>query len=243
MESKMGRIDLDSLPGSEVGMDIDPNTSQNFRTYPSIRDYYNASSHEPNRPIQLQPGLSNYSSLVLGDDRITFSESIMSATYRVAVEDKMTIQSPSKSKTKHSRRRDYQEALDKVGDAEIDRLERLMKDKLLQRSKMSSSPFQVRKAFKFFDREGCMRIHIEGFTRALEFLGFQFSEVQNMALFARYDTMFSGEIDYMNFIAKAMCYDPVGGEDLTTTNRSAAKATIAEDFDDVTDINAVEVSL
>jgi hypothetical protein len=45
--------------------------------------------------------------------------------------------------------------------------------------------FQVRKAFKFFDREASLRISIEGFTRALEFLGFQFSESQNTALFGR----------------------------------------------------------
>jgi hypothetical protein len=238
-------MDLDSLPGSEISMELDPNGHMNFRTYPSISDYYNASSTNRNKPIQLQPGLSNYSSLVLGDDRITFSESIMSATYRVAVEDKMAIDSPSKSKTKHSRRRDYQEAHDKVGDLEIDRLERLMKDKLLQRSKMTSSPFQVRKAFKFFDREGVGKIHIEGFTRALEFLGFQFSEVQNMALFARYDTTFSGEIDYMSFIAKAMMYDPIGVDELanSSAHRKKSVANSSEDYDEAPDIDPNEVRI
>lgn len=81
-----------------------------------------------------------------------------------------------------------------------------MKDKLSQRSYATSSPFQVRKAFKFFDREQRARIPIEGFTRALEFLGFQFSEMQNLALFARYDKDCMGEIDYMNFISTAMFY-------------------------------------
>jgi hypothetical protein len=84
-----------------------------------------------------------------------------------------------------------------------------MKDKLFQRSYATSSPFQVRKAFKFFDREQCLRIPIEGFTKALEFLGFQFSELQNLALFGRYDNDCSGEIDYMNFISTAMFYAAV----------------------------------
>jgi Ca2+-binding EF-hand superfamily protein len=153
--------------------------------------------------------LSNYSSLVLGDDRIAFQESVLSATYRIPVEDKMVITSPSKNKTRAHRQREYQDATKKVGEAEIDRLERVMKDKLFQRSYATSSPFQVRKAFKFFDREQCLRIPIEGFTKALEFLGFQFSELQNLALFGRYDRDCTGEIDYMTFISTAMFYAAV----------------------------------
>lgn len=121
----------------------------------------------------------------------------------------MAIDSPSKSKTRHYRKREYQDATKKVGDVEINRLERVMKDKLFQRSYATSSPFQVRKAFKFFDREQSLRISIEGFTRALEFLGFQFSELQNLALFARYDKECTGEIDYMQFISTAMFYAAV----------------------------------
>ena len=189
-------------------MEMDASTATNFRAYPSIKDYYNASSTVPNKPIQLQAGLSNYSSLVLGDDRISVSESIMNATYRSAVEDKMTIDSPSRAKSTNFRRREYAEASERVGTVEVDRLERVMKDKLVQRSLKTSSAFQVNKAFKFFDREQCLRIPIEGFTRALEFLGFQFSEIQNLALFARYDTEFEGEIIYMDFISKAMFFRP-----------------------------------
>jgi len=193
-------------------MDIHPDATSQYRTYPSIRDYYEANVKDRSKPVQLQNGLSNYSSLVLGDDRIAFAESILSATYRIPVESKMAIESPSKDKTKHSRRRDYVDATNAVGETEINRLERVMKDKLFQRSYATSSPFQVRKAFKFFDREGSMAISIEGFTRALEFLGFQFSELQNMALFGRYDPDLRGEIDYMQFIAKAMFYSADGSD-------------------------------
>lgn len=223
-----------SVTGSEFGgstttrltinMDLEPDVNQNMRKYPSVSDYYRASSRDSSKPIQLQQGLSNYSSLVLGDDRIAFAESVLSASYRLPVEDKMAIDSPSKGKSRQYRMREYQDATKKVGETEINRLERVMKDKLFQRSYATSSPFQVRKAFKFFDREQSLRISIEGFTRALEFLGFQFSELQNLALFARYDPDATGEIDYMNFITTAMFYaavEPDFGQHHPKTPKSA----------------------
>lgn len=242
----MSHSSTGSISGVSVGtvktvsLDIDPNTSSQTRLYPSVRDYYKSSVVNPSKPIQLQHGLSNYSSLVLGDDRISFSESILSATYRVTVEDKLTIESPSKSKSKNQRRREYQEAHEKVGVIEINRLEKVMKDKLIQRSYITSSPFQVRKAFKFFDQEQVMRIHIEGFTRALEFLGFQFSEMQNLALFAKYDTECTGEIDYMNFIKTAMFYAPnYSGQDPKRPPRAATPA--HEDLYQVPDVDNEEL--
>jgi Ca2+-binding EF-hand superfamily protein len=193
-------------------MDIHPDATSHYRTYPSIRDYYEGNRKNKEKPMQLQKGLSNFSRLQLGDDRISFNESILSATYRIPVEEKMTISSPSKNKTKHSRMRDYKDATDAVGEVELDRLERVMKDKLFQRSYATSSPFQVRKAFKFFDREKTLRISIEGFISALEFLGFQFGDLQNLAMFARYDPHYNGVIDYMHFINFAMFYSPFASD-------------------------------
>ena len=210
--SQIGDVsDTQSLGSSSMAfsMEMDPNTANNERKYPSINDYYKASISNTDKPIQLQHGLSNYSNLTLGDDRISFNESILSATYRIPVEDKMAIESPSKSKSRHFRKREYEDATKKVGEVEINRLERVMKDKLFQRSYATSSPFQVRKAFKFFDRELSLRISIEGFTRALEFLGFQFAELQNKALFGRYDRDCTGSIDYMHFISEAMFYPAI----------------------------------
>lgn len=223
-------------------MEMDPDVQNQMRKYPSISDYYKASTTDPAKPIQLQHGLSNFSSLNLGDDRIAFNESILSATYRIPVEDKMAIESPSKNKPRASRRREYQDATKKVGEFELNRLERVMKDKLFQRSYATSSPFQVRKAFKFFDREASLRIPIEGFTRALEFLGFQFSELQNKALFGRYDVNCEGEIDYMNFINTAMFYaavEPDFGQHGGNSGGSPSKNDISE----APDLDAAEVKL
>ena len=192
-----------------ISMEMDPDVKDQSRKYPSIKDYYIANAPRKDKPIQLQNGLSNFSALQLGDDRISVGESILSESYRLPVEENMAISAPSKDKSYAARKRDYEEAMRKVGTTEMDRLERVMKDKLFQRSYETSSPFQVRKAFKFFDRERSMRISIEGFTKALEFLGFQFSEMQNEALFARYDPEVVGAIDYMNFISSAMFYKAV----------------------------------
>ena len=226
-------------------MEMDADVHNQMRKYPSISDYYKASTTDPTKPIQLQHGLSNFSSLNLGDDRISFNESILSATYRIPVEDKMAIESPSKNKSRAARRREYQDAIKKVGEFELNRLERVMKDKLFQRSYATSSPFQVRKAFKFFDREASLRIPIEGFTRALEFLGFQFSELQNKALFGRYDVNCEGDIDYMNFINTAMFYAAVE-PDFGQHSASPSHATGSpgrNDFGDAPDVDAAELKL
>lgn len=180
----------------------------NERKYPSVKDYYIAASVSKEKPIQYQNGLSNFSSLQLGDDRIQFTESVMSATFRSGKDEKRPI-SPSKLKTRHLRQREYDLARTQVSNDELDRLERVMKDKLVQRSEHVSSPFQIRKALKFFDTEKSGYISLEDFAHALEFLGFQFQEQQNMALFARYDTNCTGGIDYMEFITKAMFDDPM----------------------------------
>ena len=232
----------DSFNGTgELPYDDDVNKTTGSRAYPSIKDYYYASSTTPSKPIQLQSGLSNYSSLILGDDRISVSESIMNATYRSAVEAKMMIESPSRAKSLHTRRREYQEASERVGPIEVDRLERVMKNKLVQRSLKTSSAFQVNKAFKFFDREQCLRIPIEGFTRALEFLGFQFTEIQNLALFARYDTEFEGEIIYMHFIAKAMFFRASDDMMAPRPNLRAASISLLSTPDENIDLDLSQV--
>lgn len=248
--SQVDASDTQSLGSSSMAfsMEMDPNTSTNTRKYPSIGDYYKASISDPSKPIQLQHGLSNYSNLVLGDDRISFNESILSATYRIPVEEKMAIESPSKNKSRHFRKREYEDATKKVGDVEINRLERVMKDKLFQRSYATSSPFQVRKAFKFFDREQRLKISIEGFTRALEFLGFQFSELQNTALFGRYDPSYTGDINYMDFITVAMFYpavEPDFGQHRNTAPAGESGAELTEapelEYNEVRELQEAEL--
>ena len=97
---------------------------------------------------------------------------------------------------------DYKEAAEMVGDEKISHMEQMMRDKLQQRTK--TGPFQLRKTFKYFDRDGSGGIDFDEFQRAMELMGFQFTEIQQLALFARYDSSCTGEVDYTEFVNKLM---------------------------------------
>lgn len=176
-----------------------------LRKYPSVQEYYIASSKREDVPITYQNGLSNYSSLVLGDDRIMFKESLMTSTFKPKDPKGLTEdQIRNRAKPVQVRRREYIDAVKAVGWAEVDRMERNIRDKLKQRSFATSSPFQVRKSFKFFDTEKNGTLDAIGLTNALVFLGFEFGAKQILALFARYDTALVGTVDYMRIYKTCM---------------------------------------
>ena len=58
----------------------------------------------------------------------------------------------SSVKSPKERREDYAEAIEVVGVNKIHEMEQMMRDKLQQRTK--TGPFQLRKTFKYFDRDG-----------------------------------------------------------------------------------------
>ena len=97
---------------------------------------------------------------------------------------------------------DYKEATEIVGSEKISQMEQMMRDKLQQRTK--TGPFQLRKTFKYFDRDGSGGIDFDEFQRAMELMGFQFTEMQQLGLFARYDGSCTGEVDYTEFVNKLM---------------------------------------
>lgn len=175
------------------------------KDYPSINDYYKAASRGE-KPIQYQHGLSNYSSVQLGDERVSFKKSLSQDAYRLEPEHSertLTIESESAIvKTFKQRKEDYAEAMEVVGLNKIHEMEQMMRDKLQQRTK--TGPFQLRKTFKYFDRDGSGGIDFSEFQLAMELMGFQFTEVQQLALFANYDISCNGEVDYNDFVEKVM---------------------------------------
>lgn len=173
------------------------------KDHPTISDYYRAQA-EGEKPIQYQHGLGNYSNVQFGDDRVSFKKSMSQVMYQLPDEiaDKMTISECPQQKTMKQRRQDYEEANNVVGPHKIHEMEQMMRDKLQQRTK--TGPFQLRKTFKYFDRDGSGGIDFSEFQRAMEFLGFVFTDLQQLALFARYDESCSGEVDYREFIEKVM---------------------------------------
>jgi len=174
------------------------------KDYPSINDYYKAASRGNEKPVQYQHGLSNYSSVQLGDDRVSFKKSLSQDAYRLdrAQTKKMLVSTISDNKTFKQRKDDYAEANQVVGLDKIHEMEQMMRDKLQQRTK--TGPFQLRKTFKYFDRDGSGGIDFSEFQRAMELMGFQFTEIQQLALFARYDESCTGEVDYNDFVEKVM---------------------------------------
>ena len=185
------------------------NVENKSKDYPSISDYYKAAA-SGTKPIQYQHGLSNYSSVQLGDDRVSFKTSLSQDAYRGNMDnngDSVNSSDDDNDKDKieksyKERKAEYAEANSIVGLDKIHEMEQMMRDKLQQRTK--TGPFQLRKTFKYFDRDGSGGIDFEEFQRAMDLMGFQFSDIQLLALFARYDDSCTGEVDYNEFVEKVM---------------------------------------
>jgi hypothetical protein len=165
---------------------LDELVSDQKSSRPSIAAYYKAAS-KGDKPLKYQHGLSNYSQVQLGDDRISYKKSVSQDMYKIDAEraNSMRISgSATAAKSLKQRKLDYVEAHEVVGVDKIFEMEQMMRDKLHQRTK--TGPFQLRKTFKYFDRDGSGGIDFKEFQRAMELMGFQFTEMQQLALFARY---------------------------------------------------------
>ena len=173
------------------------------KEHPTINDYYKSQANG-DKPIQYQHGLGNYSNVQFGDDRVSFKKSMSQVMYQLPDEiaETMTISEGPQKKSEKQRRQDYEEANDVVGPHKLHEMEQMMRDKLQQRTK--TGPFQLRKTFKYFDRDGSGGIDFDEFQRAMELMGFAFTDLQQLALFARYDESCSGEVDYSEFVEKVM---------------------------------------
>jgi Ca2+-binding EF-hand superfamily protein len=191
------------------------------KEHPSITDYYKSVAKN-DKPIQYQHGLGNYSNVQFGDDRVSFKKSMSQVINQppAETEDKMRVSDHPQKKSIKQRMQDYEEANSIVGPLKIQEMEQMMRDKLQQRTK--TGPFQLRRTFKYFDRDGSGGIDFDEFQRAMELMGFAFTDVQQLALFARYDESYSGEVDYSNFVQKVMESDFKGVSDSVNVNALSA---------------------
>jgi Ca2+-binding EF-hand superfamily protein len=196
----------------------------NKQDQPSINDYYKSLA-KSEKPIKYQHGLGNYSNVTFGDERVSFKKSMSQVTFQPSAEvaDKLKIRDEKKSKKQ--RMLDYEEANRIVGPMKIQEMEQMMRDKLQQRTK--TGPFQLRKTFKYFDRDGSGGIDFSEFQRAMELMGFAFTDIQQLALFARYDESYSGEVDYSNFVQKVMESDFKG---VSSVSKKALNALVTSTF-------------
>ena len=196
------------------------------KEHPSINDYYKSLA-KSDKPIKYQHGLGNYSNVQFGDERVSFKKSMSQVIYQLPAEvaDKMKISDHPQKKSKKQRMQDYEEANSIVGPMKIQEMEQMMRDKLQQRTK--TGPFQLRKTFKYFDRDGSGGIDFSEFQRAMELMGFAFTDIQQLALFARYDESCSGEVDYSNFVQKVMESDFKG---VSSVSKNALSALVSSAF-------------
>ena len=160
------------------------------RKYPTIRDYYHAVAKSTDRPITYQHGLSNYSSLQLGDERIGFTKSLHKSTYTmdaINANDNINVLTDAhlrnSSKTPSSREADYNDALEIVGEENVDAAEEMIRVRMMEITK--HEPELIRKAFDHFDRDRNGAIDIREFHQALISLGVDLKEIAVFALFGR----------------------------------------------------------
>jgi len=187
----------------------------NRRDTHSIRSYYEGMKEQQEAAGSRSRGLSNMSNVVLGDDRIHWDKSFSQEAFKLDAVRARSVKRHANfsEKTERQRYLDYKDANEIVGEPVINAMEQLMRDKLNQRT--VAGPFQIRKTFKYFDRDGSGGIDLDEFSDALGQLGFQFADVQIMALFGRYDQDRAGVVNYHEFVDKLMevdFYDVTQGE-------------------------------
>merc|ERR1719478_741049 len=96
----------------------------------------------------------------------------------------------------------YRRALERCGVEGVRKLEHDIRVKIEQRT--SGGPFALRKAFKYFDRDGSGDIDPDEFKEAMLYFGLTFTDRQVMAVFGMYDDDCSGSLDYYEFIDKVI---------------------------------------
>jgi len=200
----------------------DPVDVKNFleeREQIPINNYYKAkyaqipkyvgdpSRKQLKKDIQYCNGLSNYSNVLLGDERVQFDLSLSQEVYKRAhASIRKAIQKEAPPPMTEEERRklliEYDEAINRVGRKTISEIETQMRLKLNQRTK--TGPFQLRNTFKYFDRDGSGGINFEEFKLVFDLLGLSFSELQQLAVFGSYDKSADGEISYHEFIGELM---------------------------------------
>lgn len=168
---------------------------------PCIRDFYHARASDMNKNLTYQKGLSNYSNLVLGDDRLFYETSFNYDAFHKKIEG-TAVEDDGLTVSDRDRQRLYKEANRRIPKKDVDGIEKMIREKLNQRT--TSGPFQLRKTFKYFDRDGSGDIDFSEMRYAFKIMGFSFTDMQVLALFARYDGDGEGSIDYQEFIDNLM---------------------------------------
>jgi len=142
----------------------------------------------------------NRSNLTLGDPRAQTFDTINMTTYKMR--DLPMTRAPLvdgfAEMSREERDKVYRRALERCGVEGVRKLEHDIRVKIEQRT--SGGPFALRKAFKYFDRDGSGDIDPDEFFAAMDWFGLQFTEDGVLGLFGLYDEDRGGSLGYYEFV-------------------------------------------
>jgi len=171
-----------------------PASLKREETY-TANDYY-AGAPDPRKKTNSK----NRSNLTLGDPRAQTFDTINMTAYRQR--DLPMTRAPLvdgfADMTQAARDKVYRRALERCGVEGVRKLEHDIRVKIEQRT--SGGPFALRKAFKYFDRDGSGDIDPDEFFAAMDWFGLQFTEDGVLGLFGLYDEDRGGSLGYYEFV-------------------------------------------
>jgi Ca2+-binding EF-hand superfamily protein len=142
----------------------------------------------------------NRSNVELGDPRAQTFETMNMTSYRARElpNPRAPLVDGFDEMTPEERDQVYRRALEKCGRDGVKKLESDIRLKIDQRT--SGGPFALRKAFKYFDRDGSGDIDPDEFFAAMDYFGLQFTEEAVLGLFGLYDGDRGGSLGYYEFV-------------------------------------------
>jgi len=203
----------DAIPGyggksSRLAMHGVPGDSEDIRTRMNCNIPFATDERYTIASPRYRTNSKNKSGFVMGDSREQSWRTTQMLSYSrpAGYEDSAHSQSlvPVEwpSMTEDQRRVVYADALKFVTRDGVTYMISAVRAKIEQR--ISGGPFALRKAFKYFDRDGSGDIDPDEFLDAMAFFGLQFTERQVMALFGMCDVDGGGSIDYYEFIGRVL---------------------------------------
>lgn len=180
-------------------------TAYNYKTNPrpkldpsqtfTANDFY-ARLPDPRRKTNSK----NRSNLNIGDPRAQTFETINMTTFRSRElpNPRAPLVEGFEDMDPAERDKIYRKALERTGIEGVRKLESGIRLKIDQRT--SGGPFALRKAFKYFDRDGSGDIDPDEFFAAMDWFGLQFTEDSVLALFGLYDDDRGGSLGYYEFV-------------------------------------------
>jgi len=168
----------------------------------TANDYY-ARAPDPRRKTNSK----NKSNMNLGDPRAQTFDTMNATSFksRELPPTRAPLNEGFEDMSPHERDEIYTRALDRCGKAGVMKLENDIRQKIEQRT--SGGPFALRKAFKYFDRDGSGDIDPDEFCAAMDFFGLQFTEDAVLGLFGLYDDDRGGSLGYYEFVDNIISSD------------------------------------